>query len=224
MSSTGVAERMLWSGTRRPRVCSALRRPRIAVTEWMRQAVDEVYRQWLGLPTEWTPQQRERFIDQLTSRLDQQAAEMAVDLQAGEVARWTREHQGQHPDHSTSVALYRTSEENAREAVVRSELYDKIPRGDEDSEYQSPPPISGVPWDKRWADPRFQVEPSEQVQELANRVWPDRSPMFQMMAAHLLAVRLQDGMELPTSHRHVLAVKLVTEVNEELAKIGRPAE
>ncbi len=224
MNSVNMKERMLWSGTKRPRVCSAMRRPRITVTEWMRQAVDEVYRQWIGTPTEWTPQQRDRFIDTVTQGLDQLAGELAVDVQEGAIRRWTLDHQGSYPEHATKMALYQTSLENAREAIVRRELYDKIPRPEEDADYQPPVPIHGVPWEKRWTDLRFQVEPTEAVQELANRVWPDHSPMFRVVAALLLAVRIQDGMAVPNSDRHVLAAALAAEINEELVKTGYPAE
>jgi hypothetical protein len=48
--------------------------------------------------------------------------------------------------------------------------------------------------------------------------------MFRVLAAYLLATRLQDGLDLPTSPRHVLAVKLVADINEKLAEIGYPPE
>lgn len=220
-----VGERTLWSGTTRFRVCSASRRPSITVSEWMRQAVDEVYRQWLALPAEWTPEQRNRFIDLETDRLDRKAFDLAMDLRQAAIHRWTAEH-GQHPDHDTTIRLHQTAEQNAREAIVRTELYDKIPPRSEGAENEPPEPVSGVPWEKRWMDRRFRAEPTDQVKDLASRVWPSpqHTPMFRVLAAYLLATRLQDGLDLPTSPRHVLAVKLVADINEKLAEIGYPPE
>lgn len=191
----------------------------------MRQAVDEVYRQWLALPAEWTHEQRNRFIDLETDRLDRKAFDLTMDLRAAAIRGWMTEH-GQHPDHDTTIRLHQTAEQNAREAIVRTELYDTIPPRGDGTENQPPEPVSGVPWEKRWMDRRYRAEPTDQVKDLVSRVWPSprHTPMFRVLAAYLLATRLQDGLDLPTSPRHVLAVNLVADVNEKLAEIGYPPE
>ena len=61
----------------------------------MREAVDEVHRQWLALPVEWTPQQRNLYLDLVTERLDSKAFELEMELKAGAIRKWIDQH-GQH--------------------------------------------------------------------------------------------------------------------------------
>ena len=220
MNRGTLGERRLWIGTR-PRLCStSMRRPRTAVSEWMRQSVQEVYHRWLALPAEWTPAQRDQFITLETESLDKKAFALAMDLRESEIRRWTGKPPGQPPDHATTVRIHQSAEENAREAVVREHLYSKIPQ---DSP-QPPEPVTGVPWDKRWMDHRFRPEPSEAIKELARTVWPDHSSMFRAVAGYLLATRHQEGLDLPTSPNHVLAQTLVAPINQKLGRIGYAGE
>jgi hypothetical protein len=192
----------------------------------MRQAVSEVYRKHLGLPIEWSPEQQELFVDLMTRRLDEKAADLADELTTAAIGRWTHEH-GQHPDYLTTVRLHETAQENAREAIVRQELYDKIPAADDESNDQTPPqPVTGAPWEERWRDLRYRAEPSEAIENLADTVWsPERyTAMFRVVAGYLLATRHEEGLEIPTSPRHALAVKLVPQINEDLIAMGHPAE
>lgn len=223
-SGTVVGERTLWSGTQ-PRICSASRRPTAIVSIWMREAVDEVHRQWLALPVEWTPQQRNLYLDLVTERLDSKAFELEMELKAGAIREWIDQH-GQHPDYDTTVRLHQTAQQNAREAIVRQELYNTIPVSPDETEYRQPSPVTGVPWESRWKDPRYRPEPTEQIEDLARAVWPAprHTAMFRVVASHLLATRHEEGLELPTSPRHVLAARLIPQINEELAAIGYPAE
>lgn len=221
---SGTGEKVLWTKTRRrTTICSAARRPKKTVSEWMRQAVTDVYRRQLGLPVEWTPEQQELFLDLVTARLDEKAFDLAMDLRSAAIQRWTAEH-GQHPDYLTTVKLHQTAEENAREAIVRQELYDKIT--DDETKHQPPAQVTGVPWRERWMHLRYRTEPNEAIEELVRQVWPeDRyTAMFRVTASYLLAARLEDGLELPTSRRHILAVELVPQVNKELDNLGYPPE
>ena len=222
--TSGTRERTLWTGTR-PRICSTARKPRKTVSDWMRQAVEEVYRRHLGLPVEWTPEQQERFLDMVTDRLDQKAFDLAGELASAAISHWTVEH-SQHPDYLTTVRLNETAQENAREAIARQELYDQIPVPGEGTQHLPPPPITGVPWEGRWRDLRYRAEPTEAIEELVDQVWPSErwTAMFRVVAGYLLATRHEEGLEIPTSPRHFLAERLVPQINEDLAALGYPAE
>lgn len=167
--------RTLWrAGTSSNRICSASRRPTTPVTQWMRQAVDDVYRQWLTLPDEWSTAQQQRYLHNLTSRLDRMAAELADTLAAAAITQWTTR-RGQHPDFLTTVALRETALQNARETIVRQELYDLISQDDSeetvdfDPPLRQPVPASQVPWDRRWNDARYRSDPGR-----GSRPWPRR--------------------------------------------------
>lgn len=224
--------RTLWHGTMTPtsRICSASKGQRISVSQWMRQAVDDVYRQWLPLPDEWTPEQTERFLDHTTQRMDRMAAEMADNLASSAIATWTEQH-GQHPDYPTTVQLRQTALQTARETIVRQELYDQIPDSDEETIDFDPPltqprPASAVPWNQRWKDARYRSEPGEELEELAQRVWPapQFSTMFQIKAAYLLIARIEDGLPVPDGPQHQLASDLAPMVYDDLRDDGYPVE
>lgn len=211
-------------------ICSASRRLTTPVTEWMGQVVNEVYRQWLELPQDWTPQHKDRFLREETARLDRLAAQMADDLAASSIREWAARH-GQHPDYQTTVKLRQTALQNAREAVVRQELYDQIPEPweqtvDFDPPLHQPLPPSQVPWNQRWNDARYRSEPGERIEALTEMVWPapQFSVMFRIKAAYLLSARLEDELPVPDGPQHPLATDLAPLVYEDLRADGYPVE
>lgn len=190
---------------------------------WMHTAVAEVYGQWLAMPTEWTDDQRETFIRIWAERLEYEAGNLAMDIKDTAVRAWREQH-GHQPDFLTNVRINETSLQNAREAVVRERLYDRIPLT-EDGEPIPPEPVCGVPWEKRWMDHRYQVgEPTDTIEERASQVWPDHSPMFHVQAAKLLVARLEENRPVPRSRRDQLAHDLVPEINEMLCRMKYPPE
>ncbi|MDP7707409.1 hypothetical protein [Mycobacterium sp. TY815] len=203
------------------------------MTQWMRQAVDDVHRQYTMLPEDWTPTQREQYLQTLTGRLDRMAAELADTLAATAIAEWTN-HRGQHPDYLTTVQLRTTALQNAREMIVRQELYDQIPPEqyeDEQTVEFDPPlhqpiPACQVPWDQRWKDARYRSEPGEPIEALAEMVWPapQFSVMFRIKAAYLLIARLEDQLPVPDGPQHPLALDLAPMVYEDLLADGYPAQ
>lgn len=216
MTSGIVGERRLWPRRIRNRICSALRSPKgVVVSEWMRQAVNDVYHRQLGLPQEWTPEQRELFLNLVTARLDNQASELATRLGEDAISQWRAINDGQFPDFTTTVGLRETALQNAREAIVRQELYALIPEAQ-----TGPPPV--VAWENRWRHLHYQSPPSEQIEDLASHVWADRSPMFQVEAAYLLAARAEEGRPLPNSPHHRLAHQLAPLIEEALREAGHP--
>ncbi len=221
--------RMLWRArTSSSRICLASRRPTTPVTQWMRQAVDDVYRQ-LSLPEDWSPEHKERYLQTLTSGLDRMAAELADTLGAAAITEWSTRH-GQHPDYLTTVRLRETALQNARETIVRQELYDLIPQDDSeqtvefDSPLQRPVPASQVPWDQRWKDARYRSDPGERIEALVEMVWPAPafSVMFRIKAAYLLIARVEDQLPIPDGPQHRLAAQLAPMVYEDLRADGYP--
>ncbi|WED89823.1 hypothetical protein PXJ67_00115 (plasmid) [Mycobacteroides chelonae] len=191
------------------------------MTEWMRQAVDQVYHHQIGIPAQWSPEQTELFLSLVTQRLDDQAATLALELGEQAVQSWTQQHHGQ-PDHETTVGLHETALQNAREAIVRQSLYDLIPQPPEG--HDSPPALADIPWTQRWRHLTYRAEPSEQIEELADHLWPDRSAMFRVKAAYLLATRLEENRAIPTAPGHRLTHDLGVEVAEAMTAEGYPPE
>jgi hypothetical protein len=229
--TSGIGRTLWRAGKNSNRICSASRRLTTPVTEWMRQAVDDVYRQWLTLPEEWTPTQQQQYLQDLISRLDRMASELADTLAAAAIQEWTTRH-GEHPDFQTTVGLRQTALQNARETIVRQELYDLIPQDeneetvDFDPPLHQPIPASQVPWDQRWKDARYRGEPGEQIEALADRVWPAPafSVMFRIKAAYLLIARIEDGLTVPEGPQDPLAAELAPMVYEDLRADGYPVE
>lgn len=233
MSSGVAGERTIWfARTPTNRICSASRGPTSSVSHWMRQAVDEVHQQWLTLPDDWTLQQRDRYLDQLTQRLDRMAAEMTDTLAASAISEWTQRN-GQYPDYLTTVRLRQSAQQTARETIVRQELYDLIPTPADDEQtidydppLTQPQPPSQVPWNLRWKDARYRSEPGEELEDLAARVWPDPqfSMMFRIKAAYLLIARIEDDLPIPDGPHHPLAAELAPMVYDDLHDDGYPVQ
>lgn len=229
--TSGIGRTLWRAGTSNNRICSASRRPTTPVTQWMRQAVDEVYRQWLTLPDDWTPAHREDYLQHLTSRLDRMAAELSDSLAASAISQWTTRH-GQHPDYLTTVRLRQTALQNAQETIVRQELYDLIPQEDTEQtvDFDPPPqrplPASQVPWHQRWTDARYRTDPGEQIEALAETVWPEPafSVMFRIKAAYLLIARIEDQLPIPDGPQDPLAAQLAPMVYADLRADGYPEQ
>lgn len=195
----------------------------------MRQAVNDVYLKWLPLPAGWTLEQTERHLVTETARLDRMAAELSDQLASTAIADWTSR-QGAHPDYLTTVRLRQTALQNAREMIVRQELYDLIeqdspePTVPGDPPLHQPVPASQVPWNLRWNDARYRTDPGEQIDALADMVWPgpDFSVMFRIKAAYLLIARVEDQLPVPDGPRHRLAAELAPLVYADLAADGYP--
>lgn len=197
----------------------------------MRQIIDEAYRQWLTLPDDWTPQQRETYLQDLTRRLDRRAAQVADELAASAIKEWTARH-GRHPDYLTTVGLRNTAMTSARELVISQELYEQIPEPSDDQDvidYDATPapprPRSQVPWNQRWTDARYRSQPGEDLEDLAARVWPAPafSTMFRIKAAYLLIARIEDGLPVPTRPDDPLAAQLAPMIYDDLRADGYPA-
>ena len=180
MTSGMAVGRLLWA-TSSNRICSASthRRMKPVSSQWMREAVQTAYRQ-LGLPTGWSSEQTETFFNLVTERLDNKAATLSIDLGEDAISRWRTAHPGQEPDHQTTVGLHETALENAREAIVRQELYALIPTPAEDQPEPRRRPSPEVSWQDRWRDVRYRTEPSEAVEAMWREVYLDTSRWWEL--------------------------------------------
>lgn len=227
------SERTIWHGAsgqiHNSRVCSTSSAGTVMVTSpEIRQIVAQAYAQSLQLPEEWSPAQREAFLDEEASRISYQVAELAAELSAQAVGEWTTTH-GQHPDYQTKVGLLNTARSQAMEIVLANELYEQSPTEEDQpstlwGEDQPMPDRSQVPWDQRWTQPQYRSEPSRNLEELIARLWPDPhfSAVFRIKAGYLLAARAEEGLPLPAGPQDPLSAQLVQMVHADLRRDGLP--
>jgi hypothetical protein len=225
-------ERTVWSAgeaqTGTSRICSASSTGKTAVTSpEIRQIVQDVYSHHLEPPPDWTPAQRETFIETEAARISRQIADLADQMGAQSVTEWTAR-TGAHPDYLTTVGLLNTAMSAAKEVVLNNELYELIPQpADPPSDLGTEPPTldhSQVPWDQRWTRPQYRSDPSEQIEDLVAQIWPgpDFSAVFRIKAGYLLAARAEDQLPLPGHRGYPLADELAQMVYSDLRRDGLP--
>lgn len=92
------------------------------------KAVQTVYSTDLSLPEEWTPERRNEFLTAEAEKISSMTASMAEELWEKAIAAWSRQRQGQTPNHATKVALLQAAREQAARTVLNNELYELIDR------------------------------------------------------------------------------------------------
>ncbi|SHV71793.1 hypothetical protein [Mycobacteroides abscessus] len=185
----------------------------------IRQVVDQVYSQYLELPTEWTLSQRLEFLDQEAERISRLVAETAAQMGEQAIAQWARSN-GLQPDYMTHVGLLNAATSSAKELVLQDELYSRIPELPEEQEA----PLDEVPADRRWSSTGHALEPSPELEDLVAAVWPEPafSVTFQIKAGYLLAARATQDQVLPLGPDDPLAAELAKLVYEDLRRDGLP--
>lgn len=192
--------------------------------------LNEVYPRYLQLPPEWTDQEQQHYLEQESERLSRMVGELADQLAEQSVSQWTHRH-GHHPDYLTKVGLLNSARMSAREQILNNEVYEQIPvSGDETDEdldatrAQPPQARDGIPWDRRWTDPDWRSDPSEQMETLIEQIWPEPrfSTLFRIKAGYLLAARQEDGLANPTASDCPLAQQLASLVYQDLRSDGLP--
>ena len=227
------SERTIWHGTNGQihsnRVCSTSSAGTVVVTSpEILQIVTQAYQQQLGLPTEWSPAQRQAFIQAEADKISYRVAELAAELEAQAVGEWTRSH-GQHPDYLTKVGLVNTARNQAMEIVLSEDLYEQIPAEEEQpsslwGEDQPTPDRSHVPWDQRWTNPPYRSEPSQDTEDLIAALWPKPafSAVFRIKAGYLLSARAEDGLPAPSDQADPLTAELAQMIYADLRSDGLP--
>lgn len=190
------------------------------------QIVAQVYTEHLTLPPEWTPAQRQGFLDTTAATLSRQVAELAAELGEQAVEEWASEH-GQHPDYLTKVGLLNSATASAKEIVLTDQLYELIPPPPE-PQSQDLEADSGqvLPWTQRWTHTQHRSEPDEEIEDLVATLWPapEFSAVFRIKAGYLLAARAEDQLALPRQASDPLAVELAAMVYQDLRDDGLPAQ
>lgn len=189
------------------------------------QIVAQVYTHHLTLPSDWTPAQRQGFLDKTAATLSRQIAELAAELGEQAVAEWTTEH-GQHPDYLTKVGLLNTATASAKEIVLNDQLYELIPPPpDRQNPETDPPQDQALAWTQRWTRTQHRNDPDEATEALVASLWPDPqySALFRIKAGYLLAARAEDQLPLPQQASDPLAVELAEMVYQDLRDDGLPA-
>lgn len=228
------SERTIWRGARgqihTSRVCSTSSAGTVVMTSpEIRQIVAEVYAGPLKLPPQWSPAQRETFLDSQAARISYQVAELAAEIGARAVGEWTRT-RGQHPDYLTKTGLLNTARSQAMEIVLNNELYEQIPTEDDQpsdlwGEHEDPAlDRSQVSWDQRWTRPQCRSDPSQDIEALIANLWPDpdHSAVYRIKAGYLLAARAEDGLPLPSGPDDPLTSTLAQMVYTDLRDDGIP--
>lgn len=225
-------ERTIWHGAsgqiHTSRVCSTSSAGTVVVTSpEIRQIVGQAYAQ-TQLPQEWSPGQREAFLDEEANRISYQVAELAAEIAAQAVGEWTQA-RGQHPDYHTKVGLLNTARSQAMETVLANELYEQIPTEDDQpstlwGEDQPMPNRDQAPWDQRWTQPHYRSEPSQEIEDLIAQLWPDPqfTAVFRIKAGYLLAARAEEGLPLPSGPQDPLNDQLALMVYNDLRHDGLP--
>ena len=129
------SERTIWQGAsgqiHTSRVCSTSSAGTVVVTSpEIRQIVAEAYARSLHLPQQWSPAQREAFLEAEAAKISYQVAELAAEMGAQAVGEWTR-NRGQHPDYLTKrgAAEHRPQPGDGDRAAQRALRADPVRAG-----------------------------------------------------------------------------------------------
>lgn len=192
--------------------------------------LNEVYPAFLQLPPEWTDQQKQHHLAREAERLSRMVGDLADRLGQQSVTEWTHRH-GRHPDYLTTVGLLANARSSAREQILITELYEQIPASedgageDQDVILEAPAAArDGIPWDRRWTEPDWRTDPSEEMEALIEQIWPEPtfSTVFRIKAGYLLAARQEDGLDNPASSDSLLAGELARLIYADLRSDGLP--
>lgn len=231
--ATVSQERTIWlatgSRTRTSRICSASSTTQAVtvIDPEILKAVTTVYSTDLSLPEEWTPERRNEFLTAEADKISSMAASMAEELWEKALAAWSRQRDGQTPNHATKVALLKAAREQAARTVLHNELYEMVEIDESVSESETADPAPNPAdrtWEQRWTIPALQSEPSEDLEALIDRLWPapDFSGPFRIKAGYLMAARAEDALELPDRPEDPLTAELAQMILRDLRADGLP--
>lgn len=226
-------ERTIWAATehrtRTSRICSAssTRQAVTVIDPEILKAVQTVYSTDLGLPEDWTEEQRRQFLTAEADKISSMAASMAEELWEKAIAVWSRNRNGKTPNHATKVALLEAARAQAAQTVLNNELYELIATDETTPLWETPDPIpdrAQVGWEQRWTNPAYQSEPSEDLEALIDRLWPapDFSGPFRIKAGYLISARAEDGLPLPARREDPLTAELAQMIYRDLRADGLP--
>jgi hypothetical protein len=193
----------------------------------IRQIVEQTWREHIGLPSEWTPQQITTFLDREAGAICRQIEARMGTAQGPAVARWKAGNPGQEPDYPTLTALINTGRNQITEEVLTEALYDKIPIDHEPSHEEVPgdPVNTDMEPANRWRFPTARTpEPDADLEELADRLLPMRSTLVRVMAAHLLQTMREDGLPLPDEEDVPAMLSFMNRLESGMTADGQPLD
>ncbi|WP_238994852.1 hypothetical protein [Mycolicibacterium chubuense] len=191
------------------------------------KAVTTVYATDLSLPEDWTPERRNAFLTAEADKISSVAASMAEELWEKALAEWSRQRNGQTPNHATKVALLEAARAQAARTVLNNELYELIETEETTPESETVDPApnpADLTWEQRWRIPALQSEPGEGLEALIDHLWPapDFSGPFRIKAGYLMAARAEDALDLPAHPEDPLTAEMAQMILRDLRADGLP--
>ena len=107
------------------RICSAFWRT-LPVSSEIRLILEQTYRDHIGFPPDWTPEQTRVFLDTEAARLGRLIAATSAQLQDQAISNATTR-TGEPPDYLTTVGLITQAKSQAQELILAQEVYEQIP-------------------------------------------------------------------------------------------------
>lgn len=192
----------------------------------VQKAVHHVYTTSLSLPPDWTEHQRLHFLTEEAQTISEMVLLNAATLSSHDIETWRREHPDQQLNPTTEEHLRRVAYNSAMRHVLNTELFDLIAPTDQDDPIgdQPEPERNQVSWDQRWTRPQYRCEPSPQIEDLIERLWPEPtySTVFRIKAGYLLAARAEEMLPNPDHQDDPLVNELAAMVYKDLRRDGLP--
>ena len=158
----------------------------------------------------------EDFVTDRTAELEQTIAETAASTEHQVIATWEAS-MGREADHQERVNLINQARLSAQEIALANlwEGYqdpeDRALREAEQAQIEQDAAedqaMRALPAMARWTT-TVASDPTQEIEELTEQVWPGESIGFQVYAASLLQARSEDQMPLPTGPDDPLAAEL----------------
>jgi len=177
----------------------------------IRQIVARTWREYIGVPQEWSREQTEEFFTEEATRMADRISRMQAEAQLVVIRQWREAHNGNQPDYLTQVGLINAARAQCQEIVLSEELYEQVQEEDEETYPTGPQDESN--WNRlpegneawavaarenpdRWTTV-FRSDPTEEIVEAVAALWPDRSPIFHLYMELLWQSRVEDDKPVP---------------------------
>jgi len=186
----------------------------------IRQIVARTWREYIGVPQEWSSEQTEAFFTEEATRMADRIARMQAEAQLVVIRQWRNVHHGNQPDYLTQVGLINSARAQCQEIVLSEELYEQIPEDSENSEEEDELqaaweaqvereqwfrrlPEGDEPWKvaaranpDRWKTV-YRSDPTEEIVDAVAALWPERTPRFHLYMELLWQSRVEDDKPVP---------------------------
>jgi hypothetical protein len=190
----------------------------------VREEVERIYRELIGLPPEWSEQQRADFVAREQVRIEAIASRAQADLQDRVLSDYRKSHGGASPEYLEHVGMLRQTQVQAEEIALQ-DLYEQLPVPQDEATVQPE-----VEWLERQIQGRrgdpdrwrttFCSDPDHRDLDLIERMWPDQTQAWQFKMGELWKARYEDGLPLPSNASDTLAPELRSLVDRHFAGQG----